>query len=545
MIVGVVSAALILAVWFAYERTLATSDDGVESGLRVDARSTVDADLHDDDDESHGDRAGEARDAPAGALTVFLEVVDDQAAPIVGAEVAALRATGPFIIGQSDRDGMISFAQSERVPVRVRALGFVEGVFSPPAAGDAKEIGWTITLKPDPTAARTGIVWSRSTAVADALVIAVDADGAPLGRERTDASGRFRLIEGARKLYAAHAWHGAVAHALDSKGSQSVTSAPLVLELPAPAILEGTVRDGSGKPVTQGKVRATSRAITRVLDDVMRRARKSGDDDGRALSKEIAALTRAQETTALSASGAFRIGPIPADDEIAVTASSGDLTPASVEGVSVSPGDTRAGLLLVLDDSGFMRGTVTDRETGAPIAGAVIQVRRFQGVSDDHFGRAVADAEGNYRAPIEPRARLTAQVTARGYLLLEEGGIETRRGAVVTRDFALKRAPKQANRTAREYTGIGTSIKGHPDGVTVLDVFKGPASEVLQKGDVIVRVDGEWIRGLPLQEIVERIKGEPGSDVELTVKRAVAGQPGALEEMELVIARDRIEYQGR
>jgi hypothetical protein len=544
LIVGALAVVAVVAIVWGLSRS--TPDDGGATVPEARAGSddgATDDDIADDDDavEAALDLA-DPESAP-GAVTVFLEIVDDTAHPVVGAEVARVRVTGPVVVGHTDRDGMLSFSDGDRHSVRVRALGFTDGVFSPPPSGDAKEIGWTITLKRDASAPRVGVVWSKDAPVGDALVIAVDAGDAPLARERTDAGGRFRIASGATKLFAAHQGYGAVAHPLDEKGAAPAHS--ITLELPAPAFLEGTVTDGAGAPITVGKVRATSKAIGRVLGDLARSARKNSSADGRSLYAEIAGLWGAQETTTLSEAGGFRIGPIASDHEIAVTASSGDLTPATVDGITASPGGTRAGLLLVLDESAFMTGTVTDRETGEPLAGAVVTVRRFQGVSDDQFGRAVTDSDGTYRAPIEPRARLTVQVTARGYLLLEEGGIETRRGDVVERDFALKRAPPRAKSWAREYTGIGTAIQAHADGVKVLDVFKGPASDILQKGDVIVRVDGEWIRGLPLQEIVERIKGEPGADVELTVKRPVEGQPGALEETDIVIARDRIEYQGR
>lgn len=55
-------------------------------------------------------------------------------------------------------------------------------------------------------------------------------------------------------------------------------------------------------------------------------------------------------------------------------------------------------------------------------------------------------------------------------------------------------------------------------------------------GDVIVKVDGASISGLPLSEVVKSLRGEPGTSIELSVRRG-------LEELDLVIERDLIKVQ--
>lgn len=57
-------------------------------------------------------------------------------------------------------------------------------------------------------------------------------------------------------------------------------------------------------------------------------------------------------------------------------------------------------------------------------------------------------------------------------------------------------------------------------GLRVVDVPPGPsADQGLAVGDRIIAIDGETVHGLVLQEIVERLRGRPGSVVEIDVNR--------------------------
>lgn len=57
-------------------------------------------------------------------------------------------------------------------------------------------------------------------------------------------------------------------------------------------------------------------------------------------------------------------------------------------------------------------------------------------------------------------------------------------------------------------------------GLRVVDVPPGPsADQGLVVGDRIIAIDGETVHGLVLQEIVERLRGRPGSFVEIDVAR--------------------------
>jgi len=89
-----------------------------------------------------------------------------------------------------------------------------------------------------------------------------------------------------------------------------------------------------------------------------------------------------------------------------------------------------------------------------------------------------------------------------------------------------------------EYTGIGASI-GVEDGLPVIVApFDGsPAEEAgIEAGDIIIEVDDEDVTAWPLNDVVEHIRGEAGTEVELTVLRPDEGTS-----MEIAITRGEID----
>lgn len=90
-----------------------------------------------------------------------------------------------------------------------------------------------------------------------------------------------------------------------------------------------------------------------------------------------------------------------------------------------------------------------------------------------------------------------------------------------------------------EVSGIGVGIKRVPDGLRVATVYKdSPAEEAgLGVGDTIVAVEGEDIpTGGPVEAITGRIKGEPGTEVELTIDPAGKGP-----DRDVAIERAKVE----
>ena len=88
------------------------------------------------------------------------------------------------------------------------------------------------------------------------------------------------------------------------------------------------------------------------------------------------------------------------------------------------------------------------------------------------------------------------------------------------------------------YSGIGARI-GVEDGLPVIVApFDGSPAEAagVKAGDIIIEVDDEDVTSWPLNDIVENIRGEEGTHVELTVLRPDEGKS-----MEITVTRGEID----
>jgi carboxyl-terminal processing protease len=79
------------------------------------------------------------------------------------------------------------------------------------------------------------------------------------------------------------------------------------------------------------------------------------------------------------------------------------------------------------------------------------------------------------------------------------------------------------------FAGVGVEVSTRDGWLTILAVFEGgPAAKAgLQPGDRFLSIDGEDARDVRLYDAVQRIRGEPGTTVQVTVRRE--GQEKALE----------------
>lgn len=78
------------------------------------------------------------------------------------------------------------------------------------------------------------------------------------------------------------------------------------------------------------------------------------------------------------------------------------------------------------------------------------------------------------------------------------------------------------NRASRDgFGGIGVRIRLIEEGVLVLSVMEGTPAEGagLRQDDVIVAIDGTSVEGLSQRDVVNRLRGRTGSEVELAIER--------------------------
>lgn len=93
--------------------------------------------------------------------------------------------------------------------------------------------------------------------------------------------------------------------------------------------------------------------------------------------------------------------------------------------------------------------------------------------------------------------------------------------------------------TGGEYVGVGVQVSQAADTkiITVVKVFDGPAKEAgIEPEDVITEVNGEDISDQDIDTVVDKIKGEEGTEVTITVYRSSDG-----EDHEFTMSRRKVE----
>lgn len=106
-----------------------------------------------------------------------------------------------------------------------------------------------------------------------------------------------------------------------------------------------------------------------------------------------------------------------------------------------------------------------------------------------------------------------------------------------TRFLTPDEAARQQTDISGKFSGIGARV-GVKDGLPVVVApFDGsPADQAgVKAGDIIIEVDGEDVTTLPLDEVIDRIRGEEGTQVVLTIFR-----PDDNSSLEIPIVRGEI-----
>jgi carboxyl-terminal processing protease len=106
-----------------------------------------------------------------------------------------------------------------------------------------------------------------------------------------------------------------------------------------------------------------------------------------------------------------------------------------------------------------------------------------------------------------------------------------------TRFLTADEASRQQTNISGKFFGIGAQV-GVREGLPVIiaPIDGAPAEKAgVKAGDIIIEVDGEDVTTLPLNEVVDRIRGEKGVEVILTIFR-----PDSSESLEISIVRDEI-----
>lgn len=99
--------------------------------------------------------------------------------------------------------------------------------------------------------------------------------------------------------------------------------------------------------------------------------------------------------------------------------------------------------------------------------------------------------------------------------------------------------------TRGQFGGLGMEV-GMEDGfVKVIAPIDGTPADAagIQPGDLIMRIDGRSVRGLDLQQAVERMRGEPGTEIQLGILRDGQDSPIDVTLERAVIQVDSVRSQ--
>lgn len=87
--------------------------------------------------------------------------------------------------------------------------------------------------------------------------------------------------------------------------------------------------------------------------------------------------------------------------------------------------------------------------------------------------------------------------------------------------FPESEADEFAILTTGKYGGIGSMVRNSGDYVVISEVYKGfPADKAgIKPGDLLKKVDGVSLKGLSTEKVSDQLKGNPGTDITVTIER--------------------------
>jgi RNA polymerase sigma factor (sigma-70 family) len=453
-------------------------------------------------------------------------VVDQAGRPVARAQVRLyepMRATAPPPVeSETDRQGEFDFI--------ARAGAFVEAHQGERMARD--QVGYSVVSRcalvlrlgdarpTAPLAIRGRLEGAGSAPVVGAVVQAwtnpalEPAARHGFARAVSGADGRFVLAPLEAISYQLTAAMGGqeVASAANVPGG----SEGVVLRVPAPGRLRGTVQDENGAPVASFSV---------VL------SRPSSDDvEGARISTVY---------TRHDARGTFELDGISAGSYRALATTSGR-APSADQTVEVKPDPAPATeIRFVLAAGSKARGRVTDRATGQPIAGASVSLEGRAGVgSAVPLSSGVQTGEdGRFELGGLPPGRLSMMVSAAGHHARLLGALEARPGQDLGPLLVALTPTRQGEDAHIELVGIGVSVAPR-DGLAVIgQVLPGGGADQagLVAGDALVAIDGRTVADLGFGAAMEQIRGVEGTTVLLRVRRVADGK-----DVELMVTRQLV-----
>jgi carboxyl-terminal processing protease len=104
--------------------------------------------------------------------------------------------------------------------------------------------------------------------------------------------------------------------------------------------------------------------------------------------------------------------------------------------------------------------------------------------------------------------------------------------------FPEAEADEFAILTTGKYGGIGSMVRNSGDYVVISEVYKGfPADKAgIKPGDLLKKVDGTSLKGLSTEKVSEKLKGNPGTEINVTIDRNGKETDYSLKREKIVMA---------
>jgi hypothetical protein len=229
--------------------------------------------------------------------------------------------------------------------------------------------------------------------------------------------------------------------------------------------------------------------------------------------------------------GAFRLEKL-APGRYVLGAGAAGKPPGRSDSIDVSGGVATTGVRIVLPLGGTVTGHVFD-EHHAPLEGVDM---RFDAVSSviDSSAHATTDGAGRYRLEGAPIGPFTLRAQKDGFRIRMMSGLRVDARGTLAQDLTLNAIDSGAG---LEFAGIGANLMPAPEGLTLSAVGAGDPAERagLRAGDRILAIDGEGTDGMSLADALQRLRGEAGTSVGVSVRR-----PKTSETVDVMIERAAI-----
>ncbi|WP_437599397.1 carboxypeptidase regulatory-like domain-containing protein [Sorangium sp. So ce590] len=271
-----------------------------------------------------------------------------------------------------------------------------------------------------------------------------------------------------------------------------------VLHLIAAGAIAGEVVDQSGRPIEAYllAIESFQPAGSGARGSIDGRARKVSDPGG-----------------------AFRLDEL-APGRYVLTVSAAGRPPTRSPAVDVEAGRVADRVRIVLPQGATLRGRVVDAASRAPVVEAQVELDSVTSSGANAISLSLTDANGDYELQGVPASGpFSVRVRHEEYISKIVSSLDARGAGSVRADIELRMLDDGGSR--EELTGIGAMLSASSSGVTIAGLIEGgPAvSAGLAQGDVIVRIDGENARELPLADCIQRLRGPVGTRVTVGVER--------------------------